>query len=120
METTFYQEFIENFKNYANTNENIRTAIIMGSRARKDPPADAYSDLDIFIYWQDPSVLLNDETWLHSFGKVIRSFVYQTTASDPERLTIFDDCYQVDTVCFSLEKLKILLTKELLLQRRYI
>lgn len=112
MNKHFYTDFEERFKNYAAGNDNIRAAYIMGSRARKDHPADQWSDLDICIYCIDPEKELRDETWLSEFGKVIASGISKTVAGDVERLTLFDGGYQVDTVYFDIADLQKLLAAD--------
>ena len=42
-----YAILIESFTTWAAYEDNVRTAVIIGSRARSDHPADEWSDLDI-------------------------------------------------------------------------
>lgn len=105
MSNHFYQEFEEKFKVFANQNEDIRAVAIMGSRARKDHPADEYADLDLFIYSEHSEKYLVKETWLYDFGKVLSSVVSRTASNDPERLTLYKGGFQVDTVIFDLTAL---------------
>ena len=50
-----YERLIERFVQWAQTDDNIRAAIVIGSRARVDHPADEWSDLDILILANDPA-----------------------------------------------------------------
>ncbi len=45
----FYEKIERNFISWAQTVEDIRAAFIVGSRARKDHPADEWSDMDIIF-----------------------------------------------------------------------
>lgn len=114
MNEDFYKNFEEQFKVYAGGSENIRAAFVMGSRARKDHPADEWSDLDIFIYCHYPEKELRDATWLSDFGKVVTSIISKTAAGDVERLTLFEGGYQVDTVYFDMAALQSLLEADVI------
>ncbi|MFV0395521.1 MAG: aminoglycoside 6-adenylyltransferase [Coprobacillaceae bacterium] len=112
MNTEFYKEFEDKFKKYAKDNTNIRAALVMGSRARKNHPADQWSDLDILVYCQNPKTELMDASWLDGFGKVVTTVISKTAVGDEERLTLFDGGYQVDTVYYNLEGLQVLADAE--------
>ncbi len=44
-----YEQLIERFIVWAQTQDDLRAAIVIGSRARADRPADKWSDLDVII-----------------------------------------------------------------------
>jgi aminoglycoside 6-adenylyltransferase len=49
-----YERLVERFVKWAETCSDIRTAVIVGSRARVDHPADEWADLDIMVITADP------------------------------------------------------------------
>ncbi len=49
-----YEHLIDRFIRWAQTEDNIRAAVVIGSRARVDHPADEWSDLDLIILADDP------------------------------------------------------------------
>lgn len=108
----FYADFIRRFVNWAENVEDICAALIMGSRARTDHPADEWSDLDLFMYTENPAYYLADDGWIKCLGDVISTFVYRTAGNDPERLSLFRGGYQVDIVVFSVEQLHSMTTAE--------
>lgn len=44
-----YNRLIENLVSWAQAQDDIRAAILIGSRARSDHPADEWSDLDVLL-----------------------------------------------------------------------
>ncbi|MBI9046656.1 MAG: aminoglycoside 6-adenylyltransferase [Anaerolineaceae bacterium] len=94
-----YMKLTENFTQWAQTEDNIRAAIIIGSRARFDHPADDWSDLDIVIFAQEPEIYLNNSKWLSTFGSPWLSFVEPTRDQKYMELrALFADGLDVDFV----------------------
>lgn len=58
-QTEAYEQIIDRFVAWARTRPDIHAAIVVGSRARTDRPADEWSDLDIVVFATDPSPFLN-------------------------------------------------------------
>jgi aminoglycoside 6-adenylyltransferase len=71
---TRYGEIIDRFVAWADTREDIVAAIIVGSRARTDHPADAWSDLDLVIFATNPAALLDEARWLETMGVPLITF----------------------------------------------
>lgn len=83
---------------WAEANDNIRAAIVIGSRARHDHPADEWSDLDILIFARDPRPLWQTD-WLHHIGDPWLSFIEPTADGEGyERRVLFDPGLDVDLV----------------------
>jgi aminoglycoside 6-adenylyltransferase len=61
--TRAYEEIVERFVAWAAGEEAIRAAVVIGSRARTDHPADEWADLDILIWSTDPASYLDDSAW---------------------------------------------------------
>lgn len=73
-----YDRLIESFMTWAAMREDIRAALVLGSRARSDRPADDYSDLDVAVFAADPMLLLQDAEWLKHIGEVWLTFIEPT------------------------------------------
>lgn len=86
------------FLSWASAQEDFRAAFIVGSQARLDPPADAWSDLDIILFVTDVERRQNDTEWLKEIAPVWLSSLNRTIAGEPERLTLFEGGLQVDFV----------------------
>ncbi|MET3697558.1 aminoglycoside 6-adenylyltransferase [Bacillus oleivorans] len=92
-----YEILTEKFVSWAKENDNIRAALILGSRARKDKPADRWSDLDVVIIADQPEALLFQTNWLAQMGNPCITFLEKTAVSDNvERRVLYDDGLDVD------------------------
>jgi len=112
--TLFYSSFESKFTNWALDTDDIRAAFIVGSQVRESHKADAWSDMDIVIYAQNPKYYLENDNWIKDLGNVICSFAFITAGNDPERLTLFEGGWQVDFVIHSIENLQsIVLSKSI-------
>ena len=63
-----YEPIIERFVAGPHTEDGIRAAVVIGSRARTDHPADEWADLDIVIWSTDPARYLADAGWTATLG----------------------------------------------------
>lgn len=86
---------------WASKEPTIVAAVIVGSRARRDPPADEWSDLDVMLFLNDPANLINRSDWIEEIGEPILAVPGRTVNNDPERLVIFSGGYNVDFVFLS-------------------
>jgi len=102
----FFNRFEEAFLLWAEKTDDIRAAFIVGSRARADHSADKWSDLDIILYANNHEFYLYNTDWLEALGNIWVTFTYHTSGGEPERLTIFEDGYQVDIVFHSVSTLR--------------
>jgi aminoglycoside 6-adenylyltransferase len=102
--TTAYERLLDRFVAWAQTQPDIRAAIIVGSRARVDRPADEWSDLDLLIITTDPGRLLARTDWLENLGTPWLTFLEPTaTGSGTERRVLFEGGLDVDFVPAPLE-----------------
>jgi aminoglycoside 6-adenylyltransferase len=75
----------------------VHAALLVGSRARRDHPADEYSDLDVVLIVDDPEILLGDDEWLQEFGAVSAQVVEPTAIGGmTERRVLFASGQDVD------------------------
>lgn len=49
-----YDDLINSYTAWAEASDDVRAALILGSRARIDHPADEWSDLDILVFARNP------------------------------------------------------------------
>ena len=87
----------------AESDDDIKAIIAIGSTTRSDVKADEYSDLDIFI------VTANTEPWFSGeypkrFGNVNISFIENTLGGGKERRCIYDEDKDVDMIMLTPEQ----------------
>jgi aminoglycoside 6-adenylyltransferase len=91
------QDLMDRFTTWALNQADVRSAIVVGSWARADEPADNMSDLDLAVIVTDPSIYLCDATWLNRFGEPVLTFVESTADGHfRERRVMFRDGRDVD------------------------
>jgi aminoglycoside 6-adenylyltransferase len=93
-----YSQLLKKFTIWAQSQEDIRAAIMVGSRARSDHPADAWSDLDLMIYSNQPEQYLTRMDWMSRIGEVWIALASHTAGNEPEYLVTFAGGYNVDFV----------------------
>jgi aminoglycoside 6-adenylyltransferase len=94
-----YEQLLERFVAWAQTQPDIRAIMILGSRARADRPADEWSDLDLWVVTADPDRLLSQTDWLEQLGTPWLSFLEPTaTGGGKERRVLFAGGLDVDFV----------------------
>lgn len=82
---------------WARERDDVRAAIVVGSQVRTDVPADAWSDLDIGLFVDDPSRLADDETWVETFGRPVLTFLEPTAFGNRvERRVLYETGEDVD------------------------
>src|SRR5947208_14355963 len=90
-------ELLERFLLWAEQREDIRAALLVGSRARTDRPADAWSDLDIVLVTTDPERYAADGAWVAELGTPWLTFVEETAVgNERERRVLYEDSVDVD------------------------
>ena len=63
-----YEKFVNQFSTWAENRPDIRTVMVIGSRARTVQPADEWLDLDLVFITTDPDRYLLRTDWLDQFG----------------------------------------------------
>ena len=74
---------------------NIRAILLVGSYARREPPPDEQSDLDLVLYTVDSTPYANDH-WLSGLGEVMISIIERWDNGTLEHLCFFADGVKVD------------------------
>lgn len=100
-EPTSLKEIEERFTAWASAQPDIRAALVVGSRARADHPADPFSDLDLVLVVDDPARYLDTTEWLSSMGTVWVTFLEATAVGGGrERRALFAGGHDVDFAVF--------------------
>jgi molybdopterin-guanine dinucleotide biosynthesis protein A len=82
---------------WARSRDDVRAALVVGSRARSNTPADRWSDLDVGLFVDDPKVLADDASWVAEFGSPVLTFLEPTAlGSGVERRVLYDGGEDVD------------------------
>ena len=77
----------------------VHFAVLVGSHARAEDPADEWSDIDLVIMVDDPAAMMADPGWLDELGRPLLSFVEPTAVGDfTERRVLFESGQDVDFV----------------------
>jgi aminoglycoside 6-adenylyltransferase len=92
-----YEELTERIVKWVETRQDIKAAIVVGSRARTDHPADEWADLDIMLLTTDPTYYISTSDWTYSIGKPLLTFIEPTsTGGEKERRVLFEGMLDVD------------------------
>ncbi len=73
-----YDHLIDSITHWAGIEEGVRAAMIIGSRARTDHPADEWSDLDVVLFVRDPELYIKSEHWAAAIAPVWLTFIERT------------------------------------------
>jgi aminoglycoside 6-adenylyltransferase len=98
-----YDALIENLLAWALSSGEIKAAVMVGSRARADRPADEYSELDLALVVSDPELFLTTNRWLDALGYLWLSFVEDTVGGGKERRVLFEGALDVDFILFPVQ-----------------
>lgn len=88
---------IERVAAWAEPRADLRAAIIVGSYARHEQPADRWSDLDLLLVTTNPQFYLATSDWLAAIGEPWLTFLESTAVGSlVERRVLFADALDVD------------------------
>jgi len=92
-----YEGLIGRFVEWAETRQDIRVAVVVGSRARSELPADEWADLDIVVVTSKPEYYLTQTDWISNVGGYWLTFLEPTaTGNGTERRVLFVGGLDVD------------------------
>jgi aminoglycoside 6-adenylyltransferase len=101
-----FATFMHEFTGWADTQPEILAAIVAGSQARSDRPADEWSDLDIIAYTTNSDQFIQDAGWLEQFGEVWARAVDHTPRGDPEWYIFYAGGRKVDILFVDVQSLQ--------------
>ncbi len=94
------EEVLRRFKGWAQQNDLIRAAVLIGSRGRSQRGIDFLSDYDIELYVADFVPFQKDDQWLNAFGSIMIRWPLRPKSTWSEewitRLVLFDDGVRID------------------------
>lgn len=96
-----YNKLISKFVNWTTQCDDIRAAVIVGSRARVNEPADEWADLDITIFSTIPEKYLDSTDWLNNMGNYWITFIEDDALGlTKERRVLYEGGLDVDFVFY--------------------
>ena len=103
-----YDDLTLRLTEWAAEEPSIRAALVLGSRARVDHPADAWSDLDILVFATDLERLVWDANWAMALAPHWLTFVERTGDGQSwERRTLYEGGLDMDVAFFPTAALEI-------------
>ncbi len=100
-----YEQLIGRLVAWAETLPDIRAAVIIGSQARTNRPADEWSDLDLILLTTRPARYTDTSAWLHEIAPHWLTFVEGTINGERERRVLFEGGLDVDFIALPVEAL---------------
>jgi aminoglycoside 6-adenylyltransferase len=92
-----YERIIDRVRAWAEGEDGVRAAVVIGSRARRDHPADEWSDLDLLVVVEDDAGYAEESGWTSTIGEPWFSFVQPTPdGRGRERRVLFAGGLDVD------------------------
>ncbi|TVX99775.1 aminoglycoside 6-adenylyltransferase [Cohnella terricola] len=64
-------EMMQTIRDFAANNEQIRAAVLNGSRANRDAPRDLFQDYDIVYFVDSVQSFVDDPSWISRFGDIL-------------------------------------------------
>jgi aminoglycoside 6-adenylyltransferase len=105
---------------WAREQEDVRAAVVVGSHAREDTPADRWSDLDVFLVVDDAAPYLSQGEWVAEFGEPALTFLEATPIGNAhERRVLYAGGQDVDFPIVPLSELDRIDAAAPLLARGY-
>ena len=102
-----YDLLIERVHRWSISRNDIRLAMMIGSRARTERPADPYSDLDLIMVTTRPDVYISTVDWLSDLGTHHITFLEGTAVGSlVERRVLFDGGLDMDFVPIPLQTVR--------------
>ena len=92
----------------------IRAILMVGSRARRDQPADAWADLDLMVFCAEFHPFLSTTDWLAELGPVWLVLPVLDDPNEPTFLTLYEGGEKVDFHLFGMADLQHMVTTQTL------
>lgn len=103
------EDLIDSVAAWARSRPDLHAAILVGSHARSDAPADEWSDIDIALVADDPSRYTEHADWVRELGEPLATFVESTPVGlDLERRILFASGEDVDLAFMSREQAEVM------------
>ncbi len=92
------QPIVNRILSFVQACDAVTALILIGSQARQDHPADAFSDTDLILIVNDTGRFIHTDAWLREIGEAHISFTEPTIDGQQERRVLFDGAQDVDFV----------------------
>jgi aminoglycoside 6-adenylyltransferase len=107
-----FDDLIERITSWAEANSDVRAALILGSRARTDHPADEWSDLDVLVFSHRTDQFIQSDEWAKAIAPAWLSFSERTGDGQSwERRTLYAGGLDVDVAFNPVEWLEAIQTE---------
>lgn len=93
-----YLQIEKRIREWGQAQPEVRAIVVVGSQARRDRPADQYSDLDLILYADEPQALTAQPDWLKAFGVIWLAALDYTGAGEVEWLVLYQGGLKADFV----------------------
>jgi len=90
---------------WAGSRDDVRAAVVVGSRARTSTPADRWSDLDVVLIVDDSEPYAESAAWVFEFATPALTFLEDTPVGQRERRVLYETGEDVDLPLFPLSAL---------------
>jgi len=102
-----HEMILQRFVLWAQQQEDIRVAFVIGSRARNNHPADKWADLDLIFVTTNPYHYILKADWLETFGALWLTYVEKNNVEGiMERRALFAGGVDVDFVPIALKDMQ--------------
>ncbi len=102
-----YERIVARFLQWAEGRADIHAAVVVGSRARADHPADEWADLDLVMFVEEPARYAGDAEWVRAIGTPWITFLEPTAVGGQvERRVLFEGGLDVDFALISSSALR--------------
>ncbi len=98
-----YSQLEQRFVEWSLAQPAVAAVIVVGSRARREHPADEWSDLDLVVLTRVATPYLRDSTWLNIFGVVIAAAAQPFGQHDREWIALFASGCKLDAAILSID-----------------
>jgi aminoglycoside 6-adenylyltransferase len=98
------KEILDEIKNWGLKDENVRVALMTGSRANPNTITDLFSDYDIEIVVKKAENYLGSDKWLSVFGEILA--VIHINEKFTLRMVLYKDYVRIDFRLYSAEDFK--------------
>ncbi len=104
---------LDRLVHWLSAREDMRGAVLVGSRARTEVPADEWSDTDVLVLTIDPAALLDGDEWVtDAFGGAVLSYTEPTPVADlRERRVLLPDGTDFDVIPVPVDRVALLLAR---------
>jgi aminoglycoside 6-adenylyltransferase len=103
------QQTLQKITQWCQLSENVRALLLTGSGARRERPADEWSDIDLVLVARDAVRHLQSTDWLHAFGEPWITTVERNAAGEISELRVlFRSGIDVDFLVLACDRLQSL------------